>query len=279
MFDLPYNIDIDKLIEVNKALLSSGAIITETNTIRKHLSKTKGGGLAKILFPAKIVSLIFSDVPGNDLSFIASGPTVHDETTVETAIAIYEKYNLQNLNLTKIDFTETPKEDGIFVNVDNILMLSNLTALNAMKAEAEKWGIPVTIFSDKFESDSLNAAKTLIEKTPPNSILLVGGETAAIVKNPEGKGGRNQTFVLSGIIGLDANTTIASLDSDGWDNSPVAGAIGDAESLIKAKKNEINPQEYLDKDNSFLFFDSIGDAIITDRLTSNISDLIIVYKK
>lgn len=279
MFESPYNVSLSKLVEVNEALLRSGAEIMEVNTVRKHLSKTKGGGLVKILYPAKIVSLIFSDVPGNDLSFIASGPTVRDTTTVNDALTIYAKYNLQGLNLTNIDFTETPKEENIFENVDNILMLSNLTALNAMKVEAERWGISTTIYSDKFQSDSKTAAETLINNTPQKSILLAGGETTVKVNNPEGKGGRNQVLVLSGLFHMDANTIIASVDSDGWDNTPVAGAIGDSESFEKAKKVEINPQDYLDKDNSFLFFDSIADAIITDRLPSNVSDLMIVYKK
>lgn len=279
MFESPYNVDLNKLIEVNQALLMSGADITEVNTIRKHISKTKGGGLAKILYPARIVSLIFSDVPGNDLSFIASGPTVRDETTVDVALSIYNKYNLQDLNLTNIDFTETPKEDSLFADVDNILMLSNLTALNTMAAEAKKWGIAAKIFSDRFQSDSLTAGEVLMNNTPPNSILLIGGETTVKVKNPDAKGGRNQALVLSALLKIDQNTVIASVDSDGWDNTPVAGAIGDTESLVKARKIEINLQEYLDQDNSFLFFNSIEDAIITDRLPSNVSDLIIVYKK
>lgn len=279
MFESPYNVDLDKLIQVNQALLKSGADILEMNTIRKHLSKTKGGGLIKLLHPAKIASLIFSDVPGNDLSFIASGPTVRDDTTVSDALEVYKKYNLQDLNLTEADLTETPKDDSIFMNVDNILMLSNLTALNAMKEEATKWGITASIFSDKFQSDSKVAAQTLIEKTPSNSILLAGGETTTKVHNPDGKGGRNQVVVLAGLEHLDANTVIASVDSDGWDNTPAAGAIGDFGSLEKAKKLETNTQDYLDQDNSFLFFNSMSDAIITDRLPSNVSDLIIVYKK
>lgn len=279
MFDQPYSVDLNKLIEINQALLESGANIFEVNTIRKHLSKTKGGGLAKILHPAKVVSLIFSDVPGNDLSFIASGPTVKDETTVQMALDIYNQKNLQNLNLTEADFTETPKEDTFFSNVDNLLVLSNLTALNVMKAEAEKWGIKAEIFSDKFQSDSLLAGKFLIDNTPPGSILLVGGETTVKVNNKEGKGGRNQALVLSSLKLLDSKTTIVSIDSDGWDNTPAAGAIGDLETLAKAKQMDVSPQEYLDNDNSFLFFNSIEDAIITDRLPTNVADIMLVYKK
>lgn len=279
LFDLPYNIGLDKLIEINQTLISSGADIIEVNTIRKHLSRTKGGGLAKVLFPAKVVSMIFSDVPGNDLSSIASGPTVKDVTTVADALNVYKKYGLERLNLTDADFTETPKEDAIFANVDNILMLSNLTALNAMKIEAEKWGLRAEIISDKFQSDSLAAGKLLIEKTLPGTVVLAAGETTVKVNNKDGKGGRNQALVLSCLGFLGTDTIIASIDSDGWDNTPAAGALGDWETLAKAKKIQIDPADYLKDDNSYLFFNSVDDAIITDRLPSNVADLMIVYKK
>lgn len=279
LFEKPYKIDLEKLVEVNKALLKSGADIIEMNTIRKHLSSTKGGGFVKLLSPAKIVSLIFSDVPGNDLSFIASGPTVIDETTINDALDIYKKYNLQNLDLSEDDFTETPKEKETFADVENILMLSNLTSLNAMKSKAKEQKINAEIFSEKFESDAETAGKTLIEKTKKNSILLAGGETTLKVTNPDGKGGRNQTVVLASLYDLDDDTIIASFDSDGWDNTPAAGAIGDKNTLEKAKKLGLNPLEYLKENNSLVFFKNLRDAIITDKLPSNVSDLIIVYKK
>jgi glycerate 2-kinase len=279
MFEVPHSVNLDKLIEVNKALLSSGSDIIETNTIRKHLSKTKGGGLAKLLYPARVVSMIFSDVPGNDLSFIASGPTVPDETTISQALEVCKKYNLQNLNLSENDFVETPKETEIFSKVDNILLLSNLNALTAMKTEAEKWGLKAEIYSEKFQEDAGTAAKTLLDLTPEGSVLLVGGETTVKVTNSDGKGGRNQHLVLSGLKYLDEDTVIASIDSDGWDNTPAAGAIGDIDTVRKAKMKQIDVNEYLNSSNSFLFFDSIEDSIITDRLPSNVADLIIIYKK
>lgn len=279
MFESPFRISLDKLIEVNKSLLHSGADIYEMNTLRKHLSKTKGGGLAKLLSPAKIISLIFSDVPGNDLSFIASGPTVMDNTDVNRALAIYKKYNMQTLNLSEEDFTETPKEEKLFEKVENILMLSNLTALKAMEKKARQMDIKTRVFSDKFQSDAELTGEALIEKTPPHSMLLVGGETTVHVTNPEGKGGRNQVVVLSSLYELDENTIIASFDSDGWDNSDVAGALGDIHTLEKAKKLGLNPQDFLRQNNSLLFFRNVQDAIITGRLASNVSDLIIVYRK
>jgi glycerate-2-kinase len=278
MFEAP-NITLEKLTEVNQALLRSGATISEMNIIRKHLSKVKGGGLVKLLFPAKIVSLIFSDVPGNDLSTIASGTTVIDKTTIDDAWQIYNKYDLHKLEFGENDFIETPKDENIFSTVENILILSNLTALNAMKKKANEMSIKAEIFSDKFESDAELAGKALIEKTKDHSILLAGGETTVKVINEKGVGGRNQTVVLGALFELDGKTVIASFDSDGWDNSPAAGAIGDIKTLEKAKIEGLSPEEYLRDNNSLVFFKNLRDAIVTDRLPSNVSDLIIVYKK
>lgn len=279
MFEDPFSIDLEKLIDVNQLLLKNGANIFETNTIRKHLSKVKGGGLAKILYPAKIVSLIFSDVPGNDLSTIASGTTVKDETTIQDALTIIEKYNMENLNLREEDFIETPKEESIFKNVENILMLSSITALSAMQKKAENMGIAVQILSNKFQSEAKLAAKALVDETKEGSILLAGGETTVKVNNPEGKGGRNQEVALSALFDLDEKTTIAAFDSDGWDNSESAGAIVDYSSIQKAKKLQLEPLQFLNTNNSLVFFQKLGDAIITGRLPSNVSDLFIVYKK
>lgn len=279
MFEAPLKIDLQKLIEVNKALLTSGATISEMNVIRKHISKVKGGGLIKHLFPAKVVSLIFSDVPGNDLSVIASGATTMDKTTIDDAWKIYDKYDLHKLELGEDDFAETPKDENVFSTSENILMLSNLTALNAMAKKARELGIKTEIYSDRFQSEAELAGKALIEKTEENSILLVGGETTVKVGNKNGKGGRNQVVVLSSLYGILQNTIIASFDTDGWDNTSFAGAIGDVHTLEKAKKLGINPQEFLEKDDSFVFFKNVQDGIITDRLPSNVSDLIIIYKK
>lgn len=277
MFELP-NITLEKLIEVNQTLLRSGATISEMNTIRKHLSKVKGGALIKLLFPAKIVSLIFSDVPGNDLSVIASGTTTMDKTTVDDAWTIYNKYEMGALELSENDFTKTPKDENVFSTTDNILMLSNLTALEAMKKRAKELKIDCEIYSDKFESEADLAGIALIEKTKPHAILLIGGETTVKVANTDGIGGRNQEVVLAALYGLDEKTIIASFDSDGFDNSSFAGAIGDIHTLEKAKKLGINPHEFLQQNNSFSFFKNTQDGIITDRLPSNVSDLIIIYK-
>ena len=278
LFEIPHRITLDKLIEVNKALLKSGANIYEMNVVRKHLSKVKGGGLAKLLYPAKIVSLIASDVPGNDLSVIASGPTAKDDTTIDDAQNVLAKYNLtDNLSLSKDDFIETPKEDKYFKNVVNILILSNKTALIAMEQKAKELGYKSIIYSDKFQGEAKIVGKELIKNTSPHTVLLAGGETTVKVTG-KGVGGRNQEVVLGALPHLSNDTVIASFDSDGWDNSSFAGAIGDFQTLEKAKKLGLNPQDFLESNNTLPFFQKAGDGIITNKLPCNVSDLMVVVK-
>ena len=279
LFTNPYKITLDKLIETNKMLLKSGANIKEMNIVRKHLDIVKGGGLAKLFYPAKIVSIIASDVPGNDLSTIASGPTVKDQTTKDHAFGILKKYDLwDKTGLSHDDFLETPKEDIYFKNVSNILILSNLTALLSMQNKAKELGLNAIIYSDRVEGEARFVGKELINNTPPHHILLAAGETTVKVKG-KGIGGRNQELVLAALEHLDPDVLIASFDSDGWDNSSFAGAIADYQTLDKAKKHKLNPQKFLETNNSFPFFEKVGDEIITGRLPSNVSDLMIVIKK
>jgi len=273
LFESP-NIPLERLISIDDALLKSGANISEMNTIRKHLSKVKGGNLAKYLYPARVLGVIASDVPGNDLSVISSGPTVKDPTTIEDALSILKKYNI---NVPKDDLIETPKEDKYFEKVSNILILSNQTALEAMREKAQDLGFKTNIFSNKFQGEARNAGSDLVSKTAPNSILLVGGETTVKVTG-SGEGGRNQEVVLGALGNLDYKTAICSFDSDGWDNSPFAGAIGDINTINKAKEVNLDPQDFLNSNNSLEFFQKTGDGIETGRLPSNISDLIIVFK-
>lgn len=247
LFTLPVN-SINRLIELNKELLHSGANIFEMNKIRKQLDSVKSGGLAKHLFPAIVRSLIFSDVPGNDLATIASGPTVKDP-------AIDDKY---------------------FRAVTNELILSNLTALDAMKKKGEELGFPVKIYSDQLQGEARDVGKILIENTPLKSLLLAGGETTVTVHG-SGIGGRNQELVLGAISDLNGSV-IASVGSDGWDNSPSAGAIADASSLKKAQDLNLNINSFLDNNDSYNFFQKTGDFIATGKLSSNVSDLMIILK-
>lgn len=312
MFVQPAKINLQKYIQINQQLLKSGVNIYEMNLIRKHLDLVKGGGLIKILYPAKVISLIFSDVPGNDLSFIASGPTVKDKTTIKDALKIIKKYKLK---IKKEDLIETPKENKYFKNVKNILILSNITALKVMKEKAEKFGLKTKILTDNLRGDVGNVAKFLLReiKNSRVDILLAGGETTVKVRG-EGEGGRNQELVIWFLKNLardfrsfDApvrpspklrfehsptayqnltygksprsyNLIIISLNSDGWDNTPLAGAIGDKFTLAKTKNLNLDIDNFLKNNNSYNFFRKVKDGIITGRLPINVSDLVLVWK-
>jgi glycerate 2-kinase len=280
MFAHPDKITHETLVGVNKALLHSGADIYQMNTVRKHLDSVKGGGLAKILHPATVVSLIFSDVPGNDLSFIASGPTVKDETTIADAFKLLDEFKIRDqVSLKDDDFIETPKEDQYFEKVSNCIMVSNVTALDAMKDEALRLGVHVLNHSDRVQGNAHEVAQQLIDATKPGHLLLGAGETTIKVEGEGGKGGRNQELVLSTLLTIDDGTVIVSIASDGQDNSDHAGAIGDTEARNKADEKDVPIDEYLEKHDSYTFFEKTGDAIITDKLPSNVADLFVVYKK
>ncbi len=280
MLVYPHAITLDKKISVGKALLKSGATISEMNIVRKHLSRVKGGGLAQILYPATVATLIYSDVPGNDLSTIASGPTVKDPTTIEDAFALIKKFGLeQELNLSHDDFVEKPKESKFFEKVSNVLVLSNETALQAMQKRATELGWNANIFSDRFESVAKEAGSKLISATHQKTILLAGGETTVHVTKPGGSGGRNQELVLAALPLVGRDVTICSFDSDGWDNSEAAGAIGDYKTVESEHAKNVDPDKFLEIDDSLDFFAKTGGAIMTGRLPSNVSDLMIVMRK
>lgn len=275
MFEHPHSVSIEQKIEIEEALLKSGANIIEMNKIRQHLSDVKGGGLAQILYPATVATLIYSDVPGNDITYIASGPTVKDNTSIEDAMELVKRFNIPDI--TPDVFINNPHDDKYFEKVQNNIVLSNLTALNAMKEKAESMGITVKIHSDKFQGEAKDAALELLNLTQPGQMILCGGETTVTARG-DGKGGRNQEGVLSALLNLPENTIFCFFDSDGWDNSEAAGALCDGETKRKAGERHLNPQEFLDKNDSFPFFQEVGDAIMTGRLPSNVADLMIVWK-
>ena len=278
LFERPQNASLNELISLVDTLLKSGANISQMNIIRKHLSMVKGGGLAKLLYPATIASLIFSDVPGNNLSTIASGPTVKDLTTISDVEQIIREFDLKNkVDIKDSFFKESISDDKYFKNVYNFLLVSNDTALFAMQQKAIQLNIKCSIYSNNFQSDAKTAGNKLLNLAPSNQITLFGGETTVHVKG-SGQGGRNQTLILASLPYLEDNNLIASFDSDGWDFTTLAGAIGDKLTIEKAKKLKIDPKSYLDNDDSLAFFQMIGDGIDTGKLESNVSDIFIVYK-
>lgn len=267
--------------EIVKALFAAGADIGEMNVIRKHLSLARGGFLAKAAYPAQVVSLIFSDVPGNDLATIASGPTVKDETSVKDAQAVVAKYNLaDDPNFDFKHFIETPKEEKYFAKVSNFLILSNMTALEAMRKEAEKIGFSAKIVTDNMHGEAREVGAEIagqINQVYPKTVLLWGGETTVTVKHP-GKGGRNQELALGALPNLSPDALVLAFASDGIDNTPVAGAICDKMTSEKAAAFGLDPRMAMDENTSFDFFEKVGAHIITGPTGSNVSDLVIAIK-
>ena len=179
--------ELKDLILVTKLLTKSGANILELNTVRKHLSEIKGGGLAKIAYPATVVSLIVSDVIGNDLSMVASGPTVFDKTTKKDAKKVLKKYNL---NPKRFNLKETPNERKYFKKVKNVLFVCNQDAVLAMNKRAKKLGFKPKIYSLVVKGEARHALLPMLNKIKVGEALLAAGETTVTLDNrPVGKGG------------------------------------------------------------------------------------------
>jgi len=277
---LPHDIGCKMLISITKMLMEKGATIEELNTVRKHTSLIQGGQFAKLAHPAQVTSLVFSDVPGNDIGVIASGPTVFDKTTKEDAQRVLAKYNVLTVcKLPGCDVFETPKEEKYFTKVDNILLLTNKTALSAMKSRAEDLGYRSLVAYDKVEGDANIVGQLIAAQAKQGTCLLYGGETTVIVKSSEGEGGRNQELVLGALPHLKEDMVIVAAASDGWDNSDMAGAIGDKALFQKAKEENLDISDYLNKNNSYEFFKKLGGHIETGRTGSNVSDLYFTLTK
>lgn len=276
---LPYKISCDDQSKLSHELMKKGATISELNTVRKHTSSIKGGQFAKLAYPSKVVSFILSDVPGDDLSVIASGPTVMDKTTVKDAEAVLKKYDMKDtVESLKIELTETPKKEKYFQNVNNILLGSNLIALEAMKRKAEELGYNTYIEDTKLEGDAQSKGEEFISKEYlPKSCHIWGGETTVTVKG-NGKGGRNQEFVLGALSYLPENIVVAGVASDGWDNSNVAGALADRDLLEKSLDEGLDSNKYLEENDSYNFFEKVGGHIKTGRTGSNVADWYLIIK-
>lgn len=263
------------------ALTDAGADIHEMNVVRKHMSLARGGYLAQYAYPARIVSFIFSDVIGDDLSSIASGPTVKDLTTSEDAAKVLAKYNvLKTCNIEKCGLVETPKDDKYFEHATNILAVSNVFALNAMRKAAEAMGYRVEIRSTTLAGEAADVARMAAESlhaAPPRTALLWGGETTVTVHG-KGNGGRNITVCAEALSDIKEGEEILSLASDGRDHGPYAGAICDTMTAKAAVDGGADVQAYLADNNTYPLFEKIGQYIMTGDTGSNVSDLLIALK-
>ena len=276
------DMDCETESSIFRTLTKAGATIQELNTVRKHLSRARGGHLARLAYPARVHSLIFSDVPGDDIQFIASGPTVRDETTIEDAKKILLKYDVaQYVGRADIPLIETPKEEKYFDRVINEVLVSNKVALQAMAAQARELGYAADIRTHELQGEAREVAKRILEEAreaPSKSVLLYGGETTVTIQG-KGKGGRNMELALSGLRFVSENECLISVASDGRDNTDFAGGVCDIISREKARAAGLDLEVFLRENNAYEFFGKVGDFIITGNTGSNVSDLIVAIKE
>ena len=278
MLAQPCQLSCDHLIKINQYLLRCGASIDEINTIRKHLSEVKGGQLAFLAYPATVIGLIFSDVPGDDLSVIASGPTVMDKTTVKDAQRLIKKYKIfEKCQVPTCDLVETPKDLRYFRKVRNYLLVSNKVAVKAMQAKASKLKYRPRVLSTRLEGEAGQVGSVLAQSVQSGQALIAAGETTVNVRG-NGRGGRNQELVLGALAKLPENTLICSIASDGIDNTPVAGALIDEQVLESIKKRHLDPRKALKNNNVYPFLQKLGCQIKTGITGTNVSDLMLVLR-
>lgn len=265
--------------EILKFLYGAGVGIRKINTVRKHLSTARGGYLAKYAYPAKSAALIFSDVPGDDLEFIASGPTIKDTTTIKDAERIVNDSGLKN-RIGKINLVETPKEDKYFANVKNILAVSNKIALTAMEEHAKAKGFNVEIVTTTFEGEAKDLAVEITDKlhsSKERTVQLYGGESTVTIRHV-GKGGRNLELALSALRKIEDNELILPIASDGKDNTDFAGAISDIITKGNAERLRLDEEKHLEDNRSYDFFSETGDYVKTGDTGRNIADLVLAIK-
>jgi glycerate 2-kinase len=284
---------------LTKKLLECGASIDEINAIRKHISLSKGGQLARAAFPATTVNLMLSDVVGDRMDVIASGPFVPDESSFKEAWAIIEKYEITDIpesikvHLQKGlrgEIPETPKAgDLVFSRVHNRIVGSNLLALEAAKDEAERMGYRTLILSSRVEGETKEVARvhTAIAKEilasgqplRPPACVVSGGETTVTIRG-HGLGGRNQEFCLAAALDLadlPPRVVVLSGGTDGNDGpTPAAGAIVDQQTVQRGIRAGMNAAEYLRNNDSFRFFEKTGELLMTGPTKTNVMDVRLV---
>ncbi len=277
-------------------LLQSGATIQEVNAVRKHISKLKGGRFAKLVAPANLVSLILSDVIGDSLEAIASGPTVADSTTYGDCLEIMRRYDLTDkMPHAVVDLLrrgaegavdETPKtSDAIFHKVQNVIIGSNRAALNGAARQAETFGYQTRVLSSSVEGESLTVAKShaalvkeIARRDQPLRLpacVISGGETTVTIRG-DGLGGRNQEFALAAAVEIDGldGVIILSGGTDGTDGpTDAAGGIVDASTVQRGKARGLDATAFLARNDSYHFLKATDDLLITGPTFTNVMDL------
>jgi len=279
-------IPLEELQALTSALLACGARIDEINTLRRHLDRVKGGGIARST-RARVLSLILSDVVGSPLEAIASGPTAPDPTTREDTLAIMRKYDLSIPDPVREALSsslETPKaRDPIFARVRNVIVGDNATAAKAALGQAEEEGFHAEYLGSDWQGEARKAgvklAGRLLERRARPFCLVAGGETTVTIRG-NGKGGRNQELALAAAVALDGipDTMLISLASDGEDGpTDAAGAVVTGETLGRAKKLGLDAAEHLSRNDAYPFFDTLNDLIKIGPTGTNVNDLTFLF--
>jgi glycerate 2-kinase len=274
---------------LNKALLASGASITEMNCVRRHLSAIKGGRLAAACAPARVLNLLLSDVPGDDPIDIASGPTVPDPTTCADALAILRRYRIAvpPVALTWLENGEGESlkpGDPRLAAIETRFIATPQMALEAAAEVARESGLAAHILGDAIEGEARDVAKTLAgialqvarrgQPFEAPCVLLSGGETTVTLRG-QGRGGRNVEFLLALGLALNGEPGITALagDTDGVDGvEEIAGAVLTPNTLARAWAQGMHPRERLDDNDGHGFFEALGDAVITGPTLTNVND-------
>ncbi len=301
LMELPAGgITLDDLQQLTDQLLRSGATINEVNTIRKHISQVKGGGLARAAAPATLIALILSDVVGNPLDFIASGPTVPDTTTFQDAWSLLRKFDLEDSIPQRVraqlerglnqSIPETPKEgDTIFGRTTSVLVGSNEIAARAALDAAKKLEYNAILVTTWVEGEAREVAKVMAgvakglirhhSPLPPPACVIFGGETTVTVRG-EGKGGRSQEMALAASLALDGweDVAVMAVGTDGTDGpTDAAGGIADGAVIARARALNLDPLAYLDSNDSYHFLEQTDALLVTGPTNTNVNDLVFVY--
>ncbi len=298
LVDAPPGCSLSEVQSFFGLLLASGADIAEVNTVRKHLSGVKGGGLARAASPAQIVSLLLSDVIGDPPDVIASGPTVADPTTFADALRIVGKYGLAEKAPAALleylekgargEVPETPKAaDAAFARTANHLIGSNRIALEAALAEARQLGFHARIVTDRIAGEAREVAGEVVREAkrvagdatvPKPACLLWGGETTVTLGGAGGLGGRNQELALAAALLLEnePGITVLSGGTDGTDGpTDAAGAVADGATASRARTQGITPEDYLAAHDAYHFFQRAGGHLFTGPTLTNVMDMIV----
>lgn len=298
-------VSLADLQTLTQVLLGCGATINEINTIRKHISQLKGGQLAQMAAPANVVSLILSDVVGDPLEVIASGPTVPDPTTFEDAWSVLDRYGVGDEVPTSIidhltaglegTIPDTPKPgDSLFARVHNVIIGSNRLAAYAAAKEAQRLSYDTTVLTTFLEGEAREVGKVVAglakglahgEMMHPAGVplsrpacLVLGGETTVTLRG-EGKGGRNQELALAAALSLVGweNLLIACLATDGTDGpTDAAGAFADGTTIPRALSLGLDANSHLMRNDAYHFFQKLDDLVMTGPTKTNVNDLILI---